>query len=286
MRRRPWGIILVLGLILPCSDFRRFESHLLAWGPPTWYELGAPVVVPELPDLESVWLGGRPMTFLEKPKVWIGVAPHGSAGLVFWFKTPTPARQFAEVVIPVQSPEIHSATNLRLPAAVLERIGEAQADQKSLDRQILGQILNDNGGKFATDCWRLPIKSSITSPFGSPRRLPDGKTYHHGGEDRRASVGTPVHAAGSGRVAFAGEMVLPGRNVVLAHGEGWFSRYMHFSDVNVQAGGEIKTGQLIGKSGATGRVNAPHLHWEILWRGIPADPHHFLQTLEHLCDQG
>ena len=251
------------------------------WEPPAAYHMGEAVVVPKLPGVKAVRLGGRPMTYLPLKEVWLGVAPHGNVGLIFHLGK----RQIAEIVVPVISPPIKSAKDLHLPKSVWEKVMDGQEERRAKDRAILRRVMNDFKGKLRTSCWKLPLNSFITSKFGSPRRLKNGQSYRHSGEDRRAAAGTPIKAVGDGRVAFAGEMLLAGLNVVLSHGDGWFSRYLHFSKLEVSDGADVKAGQVIGYSGASGRVQAPHLHWEILWRGIPADPARFLPAWEHLCDQ-
>lgn len=278
--------ISIAGLLSPSIHVADSKTEsaapvVIEWNGPDQYQMGDAVVVPDLPGVKSVWLGGRPMTHLPKRKVWLGVAPAGNVGLVFHMHK---TREMAEKVIQVISPKLEPKSTLRIPAEVWKKVTDGQEVKRARDRAILKEILSDYSGEFTTDCWQAPLKSSITSPFGSPRRLPDGHAYHHSGEDRRAGVGTPVKASGAGRVAFAGSMVLPGINVVLSHGDGWFSRYMHFQKLKVGKGARVKTGQVIGLSGASGRVEAPHLHWEILWKGIPANPARFLQDLARLCD--
>jgi len=251
------------------------------WQAPENYQMGDAVVVPDLPGVKSVWLGGRPMTYLPKRQVWLGVAPKGNVGLVFHMQK---RREMAEKVIKVISPPLEPRSTLRIPAQVWKKVTDGQEARRAKDRETLKKILSDYSGKFVPTCWSPPMKSSITSAFGSPRRLPDGYAYYHLGEDRRAAVGTPIKAAADGKVVFAGEMVLPGINVVLGHGDGWFSRYMHFKQLKVGRGKQVKAGHVIGLSGASGRVEAPHLHWEILWKGIPANPARFLRDWERLCD--
>ncbi|MGE0761643.1 MAG: M23 family metallopeptidase [Bdellovibrionales bacterium] len=284
---------LLLGLIWPASQLTVHHDRPFAWTAPKSYYLGDAVLIPHLPSLQEVRLSGRRMSFLPKQQMWLGVAPQGQVALTFfWQPDESWARgwlspdkiEFSEKVIPTQSARLDTAGELRLPASVWKKVNDLQNEQRARDRQTLSQIMNDFSGELETSCWQTPLKSRITSNFGSPRRLPNGHAYFHGGEDRRAAVGTPVMAAGAGQVAFAGEMVVPGVNVVIRHGGGWFTRYLHFSKTAIETGHEVKAGQKIGFSGASGRVEAPHLHWEIVWQGIVADPGRFLQAWARLCD--
>jgi murein DD-endopeptidase MepM/ murein hydrolase activator NlpD len=81
-----------------------------------------------------------------------------------------------------------------------------------------------------------------------------------------------VLAAGAGRVALAGDLYWTGGTVVLDHGDGLFTVYAHLSKMEVNEGAVIEAGSRIGRSGATGRVTGPHLHWGARVGEIPVDP--------------
>lgn len=117
---------------------------------------------------------------------------------------------------------------------------------------------------------RWPADASLTSGYGVRFRgvTPD---LHHG-VDLNVRVGTPVSAMVYGRVRFAGVMRGFGNVVWIDHPSGLLSVYAHLSVIHVTEGQRVDTGQLIGLSGATGDVTAPHLHFEV-WRwGRPVDP--------------
>lgn len=274
---------LVLGLLWPATQLTSYPIRALTWQPPASYPLGDAVVVPKISGLNEVWLSGRKMSYLPKQEVWLGIAPQGQVALHFWWQGQN-GLELSEIIIKTESLKLDQAGALRLPAAVWKKVNDPKTDERVRDRKILAAIMNDFSGELQTNCWQAPMKSRITSPFGSPRRLPDGYTYYHGGEDRRAMIGTTVKAAGGGRVAFSGEMVVPGNNVIINHGGGWFTRYLHFSKTLTEVDKVVVAGEKIGLSGASGRVEAPHLHWEIVWKGIAADPARFLPAWERLCD--
>jgi len=113
----------------------------------------------------------------------------------------------------------------------------------------------------------LPLQGPVGDPFG-----PRGNRFH-AGIDIPAPKGTPVAAAGSGRVVFAGSSGTGwGRMVLIAHGSGVRSRYAHLSRVGVRVGQQVRTGSIIGRVGATGEATGPHLHFEVLMRGANVDP--------------
>jgi murein DD-endopeptidase MepM/ murein hydrolase activator NlpD len=101
--------------------------------------------------------------------------------------------------------------------------------------------------------------------------------------DLRAAVGKPVKATSRGLVRFAGQMIVEGRNVILDHGEGIFSRYMHLSRILVKEGEWVNAGDVVGLAGSSGRAEAPHLHWELIWKGHYADPLALIESWRGLC---
>ena len=133
-------------------------------------------------------------------------------------------------------------------------------------------------------CFARPLRSTLTANFGEPRILPNGHFYRHNGIDQRAWTGVPIDAISDGIVTFADELDITGRVVVIDHGAGLSSRYMHLSKFLTVSGAKVKKGQVIGLSGSSGRASAPHLHWEVSWKGFPLDPVRFLQKMEPICD--
>jgi murein DD-endopeptidase MepM/ murein hydrolase activator NlpD len=108
--------------------------------------------------------------------------------------------------------------------------------------------------------------------FGS-RRVYNGKTTgFHAGLDMAAPKGTPVAAAADGRVALAGDLYFSGGTVLLDHGGGLFTQYMHLSRVDVKDGDVVAKGTILGLVGATGRVTGPHLHWGARLNGARVNP--------------
>ena len=116
-----------------------------------------------------------------------------------------------------------------------------------------------------------PLDSVITETFGVRRVFNGDLRSEHHGVDFRAAPGTPVLASQSGTVVLAQELFYEGNCVILDHGEGLFTIYMHFSKLLVKEGDRVQVLQKLGESGATGRVTGPHLHVSVLWKGVPLD---------------
>lgn len=119
-----------------------------------------------------------------------------------------------------------------------------------------------------------PVASGvITSRFGGDRTYNNGLwRAHHTGIDFRRSIGEPIVAAAAGRVAASELLNVRGNVIIIDHGHGVFTQYAHLSQPYVGLGDHVERGQLIGAAGATGRANGPHLHFEVIVRGITVDP--------------
>lgn len=111
-----------------------------------------------------------------------------------------------------------------------------------------------------------------TDSFGTRRTFNGKLASVHKGMDFRAHTGTPVRAANSGVVVLARKLYYEGNCVVIDHGLGLYTLSMHLSRIDVREGQRVVTGQMLGLSGATGRVTGPHLHWAVRWQNAYLDP--------------
>ena len=134
-----------------------------------------------------------------------------------------------------------------------------------------------------SDNFRAPVHSPPTDSFGTRRTFNGQLASVHEGMDFRAATGTPVHAGNSGVVVLARPLYYEGNCVVIDHGLGLFTISMHLSRIDVHEGDHVIAGQLLGLSGATGRVTGPHLHWAVRWQNAYLDP---AKMLRHGFEQG
>jgi len=117
-----------------------------------------------------------------------------------------------------------------------------------------------------------PASAAISDVFGS-QRIFNGKTSSpHLGLDFRVPTGTPVAAMNDGTVLLARPLYFEGNFVVVDHGQGLLTLYLHLSEFKVKEGDPVKRGQEIGLSGGTGRATGPHLHVAVRWQGTYLDP--------------
>jgi murein DD-endopeptidase MepM/ murein hydrolase activator NlpD len=121
-----------------------------------------------------------------------------------------------------------------------------------------------------------PVPSEVSEAFGTSRTLNGKLATVHRGTDFRAPMGTPVHASNAGEVVLARELYYEGNCVVIDHGLGFMTLYMHLSKFEVKEGDKVEKGQTIASSGRTGRVTGPHLHMSVRWSGEYLDPEELL----------
>lgn len=115
------------------------------------------------------------------------------------------------------------------------------------------------------DCW--------TSLFGNRRSYNSGAyDSFHSGLDFCGRVGTELYAVAPGKVVYTDMLIVRGGVLVIDHGWGVYTAYDHLSEILVQLGNTVQTGQLIGLGGDTGRSTGPHLHWEVWVGGVQVNP--------------
>ncbi|MDR2529314.1 MAG: M23 family metallopeptidase [Synergistaceae bacterium] len=123
-----------------------------------------------------------------------------------------------------------------------------------------------------------PVVGVVTSRYGF-RRVYNGVPRNpHAGTDFRAPTGTPIKAPFAGKVVLTGFHYYSGGSVIIDSGNGVISLFFHMSEVSVKEGEEISKGQIVGKSGATGRVTGPHLHYALSLAGQYCDPEPLFST--------
>ena len=156
---------------------------------------------------------------------------------------------------PVPDPEFQ-----RLRPPELDRIRAARA-----------QVTDAEG-------WRQPliwpVRGRISGLFGAQRIYRGEPGSYHSGTDIAAATGTIVRAPADGVVILAADtpFTLEGHLLMLDHGQGLNSAFLHLSRIDVRPGDHVRQGQPIGAVGATGRATGPHLHWSLQWRGRKLDP--------------
>lgn len=131
---------------------------------------------------------------------------------------------------------------------------------------------DDERADFALP-FQWPVQGRISGRFGNARVYNGQPGAGHSGMDIAAPNGTPVKAPAGGLVTFASpDLYLTGGTVLLDHGHGVSSNFLHLSRIDVKVGDRVEPGQVIGAVGATGRATGPHLHWGMNWFDVRIDP--------------
>ncbi len=149
--------------------------------------------------------------------------------------------------------------------AVLERI-RAEAARVAAARATD----SDLEGWREAPVW--PVTGTVTGRYGVRRVLDGEPRQPHFGVDIAAPAGTPVRAAASGRVTLAETLTLSGGTVIVDHGFGLSSSYLHLETIAVAPGDRVTQGGEVGTVGATGRAAGPHLDWRLNWYRARLDP--------------
>ena len=152
------------------------------------------------------------------------------------------------------------------PPAIAERIAREQA-------QVTESRKRDDNRTDFTQTFIWPVQGRISGRFGNARVYNGQPGSGHSGMDIAVPTGTPVKAPAAGVVTFAGpDLYLTGGTLVLDHGFGISSNFLHLSRIDVKVGDRIEQGQNIAAVGATGRATGPHLHWGMNWFDTRIDP--------------
>ena len=152
------------------------------------------------------------------------------------------------------------------PKTVLDRI-------KRENRLIKKARSEDSAVPHFLRGWQWPAKGRISGVYGSQRILNGKPRRPHYGIDIAAPVGTPIVAPSDGIVRLAErDLYYTGGTIILDHGHGLSSAFLHMQRVTVKPGQMVKQGQKIGTLGSTGRSTGPHLDWRINLFGARLDP--------------
>ncbi len=152
------------------------------------------------------------------------------------------------------------------PPEIAARIQREQA------QVVAARARDDDRADFAQP-FQWPVRGRISGRFGNQRVYNGQKGSGHSGMDIAAPNGTPVQAPAAGVVTFAApDLYLTGGTVLLDHGHGVSSNFLHLSRIDVKVGDRIAQGQTVGAVGATGRATGPHLHWGMNWFDVRIDP--------------
>ncbi|GAB6051682.1 M23 family metallopeptidase [Magnetospira thiophila] len=147
-------------------------------------------------------------------------------------------------------------------------------DRINAEAGLIKQVRqNDRDEPLFESGFQWPVQGPLSGIYGSQRILNGKPKNPHNGVDIAAPRGTPVAACADGVVALVhDDMFYTGKTVMLDHGHGLTSVYIHMDTIQVVDGQRLEKGQILGTVGATGRATGPHLHWGVSLFATPIDP--------------
>ena len=164
-----------------------------------------------------------------------------------------------------------------VPPETVEPPPEIALRIKREQARVVAARQRDDAREDFLETFQWPVEGRISGRFGSQRvyvvKGKDVPKSPHPGMDIAVPQGTPIKAPASGVVTFAdANLYLTGGTVLIDHGHGVSSNFLHMSRVDVKVGDKVEQGQVIGAVGMTGRATGPHLHWGMNWFNVRLDP--------------
>jgi murein DD-endopeptidase MepM/ murein hydrolase activator NlpD len=290
--RKQWLAALFLFCVAQLLCFE-LQSHAATWtvrAQPARLLNGAPVLFQVKPaakfeSLTGTWLGHKiTFSYNAATKTWfalagvsIETAPGKYALELSGVRAGGQAAAFSTKFAVARAEYPKRPGQLEVPGKFTQPSAEEQSqidEAKNVKDEYLNRLTPERqwSGSFTA-----PAEAPISDVFGA-QRVFNGKTQRlHLGLDFRVSTGTPVAAMNDGTVLLARPLYYEGNFVVLDHGQGLLTLYLHLSEFNVKEGDVVKRGQVIGLSGGTGRATGPHLDVRIRWQGTYLDPERLMQ---------
>ncbi len=248
----------------------------------------------------EVLLGGK----IEQGGLLVGTAPAGAqitlgdrkikvgadGRFIAGFDRDAPATATLTITVPGEAPDVRKI-DVAKRAWEIERVNGVPQQLVTPDPEMEARIAAEqkllNAARAKNEPRPLfesgfikPVEGRKSGSFGSQRVLNGTPRAPHAGWDIAAPIGTPVHASADGVVSLAKEMlVMTGDTVMINHGFGLQTMYIHMSKILVADGQAVKQGDVIGEVGMTGRANGPHLHFAASWFNARLDAETLLAAL-------
>jgi murein DD-endopeptidase MepM/ murein hydrolase activator NlpD len=245
-----------------------------------WMTTAAPAAVPDLPSTVSqgglvighapsgarVSVAGKPVHVGDDGLFVFGAGRDEKGPIVV---TVGGARRSIEVTPrdwPIERVEGVPPKTVNPPPEIAARIEREQAE-------VVAARNRDDAREDFAHGFIWPVTGRISGRFGNQRIYNGDPKAPHSGMDIAVPEGTPVKAPADGIITFAKpDLYLTGGTVLLDHGFGLSSNFLHLSRIDVKVGEHVRQGQVIGAAGKTGRATGPHVHWGFNWFGTRLDP--------------
>lgn len=156
-------------------------------------------------------------------------------------------------------------------------ISKENLNRITKERETLHKYTNlKSSRKYLKLPFKIPLEGIISSEYGVKRFINEKPRNPHLGVDFAANEGSKIFSPENGLVVYTGNFFYRGNIIIIDHGDEVISTYSHLHEINVKRGTDVSKGDFIGTVGSTGRVTGPHLHFEIILKGVKIDPSIFL----------
>jgi len=253
----------------------RWQPARLVNGSPVVFQTVSPV---RLESLSGKWLDHDVFFFFDPhSQSWFGIAGISLETRPGKYVLALEGKSHAGDTLSWQkSIVVGKASYRRIVVSVPKQFTEPNPEQQqeikedqSLKREVFSRtdLRREWSGRFVA-----PVNAAVSDVFGTTRTFNGEVQSIHQGLDYGVPQGTPVAALNRGTVLLARPLFFEGNCVVLDHGQGLLTIYMHLSNFEVKEGDQVARGQEIALSGGTGRATGPHLHVAVRWQGIYLNP--------------
>jgi murein DD-endopeptidase MepM/ murein hydrolase activator NlpD len=179
---------------------------------------------------------------------------------------------------------VYRNANLTVSKVFSEPPPEVKARQQQDFQETLAALAQRTERQW-TQPFILPTRGGYRDNFGDKRTYHRTKRSRHAGIDMTAATGTAISAMNDGVIALSADHFAPGQNIILNHGGGVFSKYIHLSRRDVKTGDQVKRGDVIALSGNSGSQKVgPHLHLDIFANGAAVNPLQFMRVAQQMLD--
>lgn len=229
------------------------------------------LVIGKVPPGSQVRYAGRALRVSGYGSVVLGIGRDEKGPLQLQVQRPDGSSETVRIAVsardwPLERVNGVPPKTVNPPPAIAERIKREQA-------QVTAARSRDDDRTDFARAFTWPVQGRISGRFGNARVYNGQPGAGHSGMDIAVPTGTPVKAPAAGVVTFAApDLYLTGGTLLIDHGFGVSSNFLHLSRIDVKVGDRVEQGQVIAAVGATGRATGPHLHWGMNWFDTRIDP--------------
>jgi murein DD-endopeptidase MepM/ murein hydrolase activator NlpD len=224
-----------------------------------------------VPPGSTLDYGGRAVRIANNGRFVVGVAREQTGSASLKLTAPDGSVRMLEIAIVPRTFLVERVNGV--PEETVNPSPEIAARIEREQAEVNAARMRDDDRTDFDTAYVWPVKGRISGVFGSQRIYNGTPASPHSGVDIAAAKGTPIHAPAGGIVTFANpDLYLTGGTVVIDHGHGVGSNFLHMSRIDVKVGDRVEQDQVIGLVGATGRATGPHMHWGMNWFNVRVDP--------------